>query len=166
MSTESIAVYPGSFDPVTRGHLEIIERARDLFDVLHVAVVANPSKECLFSSEERLDLLKSETEALGGRGRLEFTSFEGLTVQLAARLGARWIVRGLRSGAALASELPMALTNRDCSEGELDTVFLPAGPASSYISSSLVREIAAAGGRLDSLVTGGVEEALRKKSPS
>ena len=87
-------------------------------------------------------------------------------MQLAARLGARWIVRGLRSGADLASELPMALTNRDCSEGELDTVFLPAGPASSYISSSLVREIAAAGGRLDSLVTGGVEEALRKKSPS
>tara|TARA_B100000949_G_C14122493_1_gene383174 strand:- start:207 stop:722 length:516 start_codon:yes stop_codon:yes gene_type:complete len=166
MSTESIAVYPGSFDPVTRGHLEIIERARDLFDVLHVAVVANPSKECFFSSEERLDLLRTETAALGGRGRLEFSAFEGLTVQLAGKLGARWIVRGLRSGADLGYELPMALTNRDCAEGEIDTVFLPAGPGTSFISSSLVREIAAAGGRLDSLVTGGVEEALRKKSAS
>ena len=166
MKDESIAVYPGSFDPVTRGHLEIIERARGLFDVLHVAVVANPSKESLFTSEERLELLNSETADLGGKGRLEFSSFEGLTVHLAGKLDARWIIRGLRSAADLAYELPMALSNRNCAEGEIDTVFLPAGSETSYISSCLVREIAASSGRLDAFVTERVEEALRKKYAS
>lgn len=166
MKAESIAVYPGSFDPVTRGHLEIIERARGLFDVLHVALVTNPAKESLFTSEERLDLLNSETAGLGGNGKLKFCAFEGLTVQLAGELGARWIIRGLRSAADLAYELPMALSNRNCTDGEIDTVFLPAGSQTSFISSSLVREIAAAGGRLDGFVTGRVEAALRKKFSS
>ena len=166
MGEESKAVYPGSFDPVTRGHLEVIERARELFDVLHIAVASNPDKSCFFTSEERLELLRSETADLGGSGVLEFSAFEGLTASFASELGARWILRGLRSAADTAYELPMALSNRRCAQSGIDTVFLPAGAETSFISSSLVREIAAGGGRLEAFVTPRVEEALRGKFPS
>lgn len=166
MTEKSKAIYPGSFDPVTRGHLDVIERARGLFDTLHIAVLSNPEKKSLFTPEERIELLRSETAGLAGAGVLEFSSFEGLTARLAAEVEAGWIVRGLRSAADAAYELPMAHSNRRCGDAEIETVFLPAGAGTSFISSSLVREIAAGGGRLEAFVTPGVEAALRGKSSS
>ena len=166
MSAEPKAIYPGSFDPVTRGHLDVIERARGLFGTLHIAVLSNPDKKGLFTPEERLELLRSETAGLAGGGALEFSTFEGLTAQLAVELEAGWIVRGLRSAADAAYELPMAISNRHCAQAEVETVFLPAGAETAFISSSLVREIAAGGGQLEAFVTPGVEAALRGKFPS
>jgi pantetheine-phosphate adenylyltransferase len=153
-------VFPGSFDPVTRGHLDVIDRAAGLFERLVVAVVENPGKEPLFRPEERVALLRQE---LSGRPAIEVVSFRGLTVDLARSLGAGWIVRGLRSAEDAAAELPMALSNRHCGEAPIETVFVPAGAEVAFIASRLVREIAAAGGRLEPFVTPAVEAALRRK---
>ncbi len=157
------AVYPGSFDPPTRGHLDVIERALRLVDRLVVAVVANPGKSPLFTLEERLDLVREAMGELDGAERVEVVSFEGLTVDLAHRLGARWLVRGIRSAADAAAELPMALSNRRCGAVEIDTLFLPASAEVAFVASRLVREIAREGGRLDAFVTPVVERALREK---
>jgi pantetheine-phosphate adenylyltransferase len=159
------AICPGSYDPVTRGHLDIIARAARLFDTLHVAVVGNPGKKGLFSVAERLELVVREIGEIEKTGRIEVISFDGLTVELATRLGARWIVRGLRSAEDAGYELPMALSNRRCGEDEVETAFLAASAEVSYISSTLVRQIASKGGRLDAFVTPGVEKALREKFP-
>ena len=159
---ERRALYPGSFDPVTRGHMDVIERASRLFDRLFVGVVENPSKQALFSLEERVGLLRGEVAHLRN---VDVVSFSGLTVDLAARLGARWIVRGLRSPADADGELAMAHTNRHSSSSQVETVLLPASHEVAFIASSLVREIAAGGGRLAALVTPGVEKALRRKFP-
>ena len=88
MTEKSKAIYPGSFDPVTRGHLDVIERARGLFGTLHIAVLSNPEKKALFTPEERIELLRSETAGLAGAGVLEFSSFEGLTARLAVEVEA------------------------------------------------------------------------------
>ncbi len=164
------ALYPGSFDPVTRGHLDVIERAARLFDRVSVAVIENPSKSPLFSAPERVELLEREIgrEIAGklGKGRaVEVFSFTGLAVEAAARAGAAWIVRGVRSEADAAYELPMARSNRLCGSREIETVFIPASPEVSFISSTLVREIAARRGKLSPFVTRGVEKALRGKFP-
>ncbi|MBI4606763.1 MAG: pantetheine-phosphate adenylyltransferase [Planctomycetes bacterium] len=157
-----IAICPGSFDPVTRGPLDVIGRAARLFDRLHVAVIETPAPAALFTAEERVALLREE---LKGLSTVEVFRFDGLTVAAAAAKGAGWIVRGLRSEGDLAYELPMAHTNRLCGEREVETVFVPASPAVAFISSSLVREIAARRGKLDPLVTPRVAEALRRKLP-
>jgi pantetheine-phosphate adenylyltransferase len=159
------AVCPGSYDPVTWGHLDVIARAARLFDSLHVAVVANPSKSALFSLEERLALLRRELEGLDVPRKLEVVSFSGLTVDLARRLGARWILRGLRSSEDAGYELPMALSNRRAGVVEVETVFLAASPETAFISSTLVREIAANRGELTAFVPPAVEKALRGKFP-
>lgn len=164
--SERRAIYPGSFDPPTRGHLDVVERARGLFDVLYVAVLENPAKAPLFTIEERVALLEGE---LAGRAGVRVVSFGGLTSDLARRLGARWIVRGLRSGGEAERELALARSNRavggseDLAAGPLETVFLPARAEVSFIESRLVREIAAGGGDLRPFVTSKVEAALRRK---
>jgi pantetheine-phosphate adenylyltransferase len=155
-----IALYPGSFDPVTRGHLDLIARAARLFDALHVAVIENPSKKALFTAEERIRLLRDELKGIAG---VEVLSFEGLAVAAAARVGASWIVRGLRSESDAAYELPMARSNRLCGEHEIETILVPASPETAFISSTLVREIAARRGKLSAFVTPPVEAALRRK---
>ncbi len=175
---ERRAVYPGSFDPPTRGHLDIAERAKELFDLLYVAVLENAEKTPLFSAEERVSLLEGE---LSGRAGIRVVSFRGLTVDLARRLGARWIVRGIRSGAEAGREISMALSNRALSaragseagagwdasaerpDGPIETIFFPPRPELAFIESRLVREIAAGGGDLRAFVTPAVEEALRRK---
>lgn len=154
------ALYPGSFDPVTRGHLDVIERAARLFDRVVVAVIENPSKAPLFNTSERVALLREETAKLEG---VEILAFSGLAVEAAASVNAAWIVRGLRSETDAAYELPMARSNRLCGSREIETVFLVASPEVSFISSTLVREIAARNGRLAAFVTPAVEEALRRK---
>jgi pantetheine-phosphate adenylyltransferase len=154
------ALYPGSFDPLTRGHLDVVASASRLFDRVYVGVIENPSKSPLFSVEERVRLIAAEAEAFPN---VEVVSFKGLTVELAAKLDAPWIVRGIRSEADASSELSMARSNRLCGARPIETVFLPASPEVSFISSSLVREIAARGGKLSAFVTRGVEDALRRK---
>ena len=165
------AIYPGSFDPVTYGHLDIIERAAALFPRLVVAVVGNPSKRPMFSADERVALLRAEIDRLpGGRGGVEVVAFDGLLVDLCAQLQVATVVKGLRGAGDLELELRMAQNNRDISGGEggveggVETVFLATAPERSHLASSFVREIARFGGRLDHAVPPAVEQALRDRS--
>ena len=153
-----IAVFAGSFDPLTNGHADVIARSAPLFDRLIVAVLVNASKQPLFSTEERLAMLRS---TLGEDARIEFASFEGLVAAYAARIGASILVRGLRAVGDFEYELQMALMNRQLTPG-LETVFLVPGQGLSYISSSLVREVARYGGDVSELVHPSVVEALRR----
>ena len=163
-AAERLALFPGTFDPVTLGHLDLIRKAARLFDRVYVGVLENPAKKTLFRIEERVDLLgEAVREPPGELSNVEVVSFEGLTVQLAVKLGARWIVRGIRSSADLEYELAMARSNARLSEPPVETVFLPASPAFAFIAAHLVREIAAGGGSLTGFVTSGVESALRRK---
>lgn len=155
-----IALCPGSFDPVTRGHLDVISRASQLFDRVVVAVIDNPAKSALFDVDERLDMLRRE---LKGMDSVEVIRFSGLTVEAAREQSARWIVRGIRSAADAMYELPMAHSNRVCGTAPIETIFIAASADVSFVSSSLVREIAARGGRLGAFVTPTVEKALRAK---
>lgn len=155
-----IALYPGSFDPVTLGHLDVIGRAARLFDRIVVGVIDNPSKSALFTAEERMAMICRELE---GQGDVTVKTFTGLAVEAAAQVGAQWIVRGLRSAADALYELPMAHSNHHCGKVEIETIFVAASPEVSFISSSLVREIAARGGRLGAFVTSAVEDKLREK---
>lgn len=164
MLEDTRALVPGSFDPVTRGHLDIVRRASRIFRHVYVAVIVNPGKRSLFSLEERTRLLEAELADLVKAGRVELTACDSLTVQAAAKVGARWIVRGLRSGGDADYELPMALSNRRCGPEEVETLFLAATPEMAFISSRLVREIAAYGGKLEAFVTPKVEKALREKA--
>ena len=137
----SRAVCPGSFDPVTRGHLDVFARAAELFDEVIVAVGANVAKNALFTPVERVAII---TEACGGLPGVRVDVFDGLLVDFCRDVGARTIVKGLRFAADFDYELPMAQMNRTLSG--VDTVFLPTAPAWSFVSSSLVREVAALGG--------------------
>jgi pantetheine-phosphate adenylyltransferase len=149
------AVYPGSFDPLTNGHLDLIERSLRIFDELVVAVVTNPAKTALFSDEERVEMIREAT-----RGRqIEIMVFEGLLVDFVKRVGARAIVRGLRAVSDFEYEFQMALMNRKLQE-QIETVFLMPHEAYSYISSRLIKEVAGYGGSVAGLVPPGVEKRL------
>jgi pantetheine-phosphate adenylyltransferase len=156
------AIYPGSFDPVTFGHLDIIGRAARLFPRLVVAVVGNPSKNAMFTVEERVALLTDEVAHLGSG--VEVTAFDGLLVDLCGELGIGTLVKGLRGVGDLEVELRMAQTNRQI--GDVETVFLATAPERSHLASSFVREIARLGGRLDHAVPPAVERALRARARS
>jgi pantetheine-phosphate adenylyltransferase len=145
------AVYPGSFDPLTNGHLDLIERSLRIFDDLIVAVVTNPTKEALFSDTERVEMIREATRSLG---KIEVVIFDGLLVDLVARMGAGAIVRGLRAVSDL--------MNRKLRE-EIETVFLMPHEAYSYISSRLIKEVARYGGAVKGLVPAGVERRLVDK---
>ena len=157
------AIYPGSFDPVTYGHLDIAVRAATLFPRLVVAVVGNPSKQGMFSADERVAMIRAELAGLGLED-VEVTAFDGLLVDLCTELGIATLVKGLRGVGDLEVELRMAQTNRQI--GDVETVFLATAPERSHLASSYVREIARLGGRLDQAVPPGVEQALRARARS
>ncbi len=154
-----IAIYPGSFDPPTRGHEDLIHRSLALADRVVVAVAVNVAKQPLFSIEERLDMLRA---AVGDDARVTFQSFEGLLADFAKRVGASVIVRGLRAVSDFEYEFQMALMNRQL-HPSLETVFLVPAVDLTYLSSSLVREVARYGGDVSALVHPGVAAALGRR---
>ena len=152
-----IAVYPGSFDPVHNGHLDIIERCRPLFDEVIVAVLHNEAKQPLFSVQERMDILQT---LIGGHADCRVESFSGLLVDFMDRVGARAVVRGLRAVSDFEYEFQMALMNRRLNP-RVETVFMMPKEDYSYLSSRLVKEVYALGGDLTGLVPVPVLERLR-----
>lgn len=154
-----IAIYPGSFDPPTRGHENLVRRSLALCDQLIVTVAVHPTKAALFTAPERLDLLR---QAIGEEPRIRYLAVEGLLADFARREGATLIVRGLRAAGDFEYELQMALMNRQLHSG-LDTVFLAPAYDQTYISSSLVREVARYGGDVSRLVHPAVAAALAGK---
>jgi pantetheine-phosphate adenylyltransferase len=155
----SIAIYPGSFDPVTNGHLDLIERGEKMFDLLIVAVLQNAEKDPLFSVPERVEMLSEVTKRWSG---VEVDVFDGLLVDYARKRGAGVILRGIRAVSDYEYELQMALMNRKL-EPRLETVFMLPGEPYSYLSSKLVREIARLGGPLKDFVPPVVEQKMRVK---
>ncbi len=156
-----VAIYPGSFDPLTNGHLDLIERGAKIFDRLIVALLRNPDKDPLFTIPEREMMLREVTKHLAN---VEVDTFDGLLVDYATRRGARVILRGIRAISDYEYELQMALMNRKL-DPELETVFMIPAEAYSYLSSGLVREIFQLGGSIKGLVPPIVEERLRHKVP-
>jgi pantetheine-phosphate adenylyltransferase len=155
------AIYPGSFDPVTNGHLDLIERGGKIFDRLVVAVLQNLEKEPLFSVAERVEMLREATRRFPN---VEVDVFDGLLVQYAKQRGAGVILRGIRAISDYEYELQMALMNRKLESG-IETVFMMPAETYSYLSSRLVREIAMLGGSIQGLVPAGVEQRLKAKVP-
>ncbi|CAN7464224.1 pantetheine-phosphate adenylyltransferase [Paenibacillus sp. LjRoot153] len=157
----TVAVYPGSFDPVTYGHLDIIHRAAKVFDKLIVAVLNNTSKNALFTLEERMELLRKVTADLPN---VEIDGFRDLMVNYMKARNVRLIVRGLRAVSDFEYELQMASTNHKLNP-DVETFFMTSKPQFSYLSSSIVKEIAKFHGPVEDLVPAEVEEELRKKFP-
>jgi pantetheine-phosphate adenylyltransferase len=154
------AIYAGSFDPITRGHEDLIRRSLEFVDRLIVAVATNSSKQPLFSVEERVALIRA---AMADEPRVDVCSFSGLLVDFAARENANLLIRGLRAVSDFEYEYQMALMNRHLSP-KLETVYMVPSLDTTYISASLVREIARFGGNLSSLVHPAVADALRTKN--
>jgi pantetheine-phosphate adenylyltransferase len=154
------AVYPGTFDPVTNGHIDLIQRGAALFDHLHVAILSNAEKTPLFSLEERVEMLE---EAVKRYRNVSVTTFEGLLVGYAEKIGASVIVRGIRAVSDYEYELQMAMMNRRLSS-RVETVFLMPAEAYSYLSSRLVKEISQLGGSVRGLVPPAVERRLRSRN--
>lgn len=154
----TIAVYPGSFDPVTNGHLDIATRAVQLFDTVIMAVYDRPNKNLLFSTEERVALLREATNHLPS---IRVETYSGMTVSYVRSTGARAIIRGLRSASDFESEFRMAQINRSL-EPDIDVVLLMAGHQYTFCSSSMVREIASLGGDISWLVPTNVVPALQR----
>ncbi len=157
-----MAVYPGSFDPLTNGHVDIIERGARLFDRILVAVLVNIEKRPLFTVEERVAILR---DAFRGHPKVEVDTFDGLLVAYARRKGAVAIVRGLRAVSDFEYEFQMALMNRRL-EPQLETVFMMPGEQYTYISSRLIKEVFMLGGPVSGMVPPLVEDELRKKQAS
>lgn len=159
MSKERKALYPGSFDPPTRGHLDLIERAAKIFDHVVVAVATNNAKNSMFSFDERIEML---CEMAGHLENVTITHFEGLTVDFARSIGAVAVIRGLRVLSDFEYELSMAINNQKLNP-DVDTVCLMPSEPYLFLSSRQVKEIASLGGRVDHYVTPEVEERLRRK---
>src|SRR6266702_2159726 len=155
----SIAIYPGSFDPVTNGHLDLIERGEKMFDLVIVSVLQNAEKTPLFSVKERVEMLREVTKQWSG---VEIDVFDGLLVDYARKRGAGVILRGIRAVSDYEYELQMALMNRKL-EDRLETVFMLPGLTHSYLSSKLARETAQLGAPLTGLVPPTVEERIKAK---
>lgn len=159
MSEQKIAVYPGSFDPVTYGHLDIITRAANQFDRLIVAVLNNAKKNPLFSVEERKKLLHDATKDITN---VEIDNFSDLLIHYMEAKGARVIIRGLRAVSDFEYELQMASTNRKLSDN-IETFFMMTNPKYSFLSSSIVKEVALFEGDVNDFVPPEVEAALKRK---
>ncbi len=155
----SVAVYPGSFDPITNGHLDIIARGLSVFDDVTIAILVNPGKQALFTVEERVEIIR---EAYRGEPRVKIDTFSGLLVDYAERVGAAVIVRGLRAISDFEYEFQMALMNRRLNP-RIETVFMMPAESYSYLSSRLVKEVFQLGGRVRDLVPPVVERRLAEK---
>jgi pantetheine-phosphate adenylyltransferase len=153
------AIYPGTFDPLTLGHFDVIQRAAQLFEKLIVAVADNAGKKCLFSLEERLQLVRDAVKGFPG---VEVAPFSGLLVHYARKSNVSVLVRGLRAFSDFEYEFQMALSNRKLAP-DVETMFLMTSEAYSYISSSVVREVAELGGDTTELVPPNVQAALVRK---
>ncbi len=154
-----LAIYPGSFDPVTNGHLDLIYRGAKIFDELIVAILRNPEKDPLFTVAERREMLEEMT---AGIPNVRIDTFEGLLVDYARQHNAVAVLRGIRAISDYEYELQMALMNRKL-DPDLETIFMMPAEAYSYLSSRLVREIARLGGSVEGLVPEAVEQRLRLK---
>lgn len=155
----TIALFPGTFDPITNGHLDIIRRAAAIFDTLVIGLFASPSKSLLFSTEERVSLLRQAVKELPN---VRVESYDGLTVEFARKVGAQAIVRGLRVITDFELESQMALNNRFLAP-EIDTVCFMYSQEYQFLSSSIVKEMAKLGGDVSGLVPAHVAAALKKK---
>ncbi|MDD3087871.1 MAG: pantetheine-phosphate adenylyltransferase [Candidatus Omnitrophica bacterium] len=153
------AIYPGTFDPVTYGHIDLIKRAQEIFPEVMVAVAHNPHKKPIFSAKERVAMLKEATKGLNG---VEVTEFNGLVVDYAHKHNAKVLIRGLRMISDFEYEFQMALTNRKLS-ADIETIFLMPHESYSYLSSKLLKEAASLGANLSSFVPDFVEKALKDK---
>jgi pantetheine-phosphate adenylyltransferase len=155
-----VAVYPGSFDPITNGHLDVIARAADVFDRVVVAVLGNPRKTPLLSAAERVNVIREALDADASlAGRVEVATFDGLTVDFCHEIGAGFLVRGLRAIADFETELQLAHNNHQLAP-DVDTVFFMTSLQHGYISSSLVKEIAMFGGDVSTMVPPAAAAAL------
>lgn len=154
------AIYPGSFDPLTNGHLDLIERGSKIFGELVVAILRNPDKDPLFSVEERVNMLKATTSRFAN---VQIDIFDGLLVDYVARQGAQVVLRGIRAISDYEYELQMALMNRKL-DPRIETVFMMPADTYSYLSSRLVKEVFNLGGSVRGLVPEMVEEKLRQKA--
>ena len=159
MNTETLAIYPGSFDPLTNGHVDIIQRGAKLFDRIVVAILLNVEKSPLFTVTERVDIAR---EVFRGNPSVEVDTFDGLLVDYARRKRAGVIVRGLRAISDFEYEMQMALMNRHLNP-EVETVFMMPAETYTYVSSRLVKEVVALGGSVTNLVPRLVEDRLRDK---
>jgi pantetheine-phosphate adenylyltransferase len=163
----TVAVYPGSFDPITNGHLDVIGRAAAVFDHVVVAVLANPRKQALLGADERVAVIRAAladpraTSAVHYPERVSVESFDGLTVDLCARLGAGFIVRGLRAISDFETEMLLAHNNRRLAPA-VDTVFFMTSIEHSYVASSLVKEISTFGGDVSAMIPPAALAALRR----
>ena len=156
-----VALYPGTFDPITNGHLDLIQRGSALFDKLIVGILRNEEKKVLFSVADRIEMLN---EVTSGLPNVEVGSFDGLLVDYAAARGATVLMRGIRAISDYEFELQMALMNRRL-RPEIETVFLMAGEAYSFLSSRLVKEVISLGGNITGLVPPAVAVRLQKRMP-
>lgn len=154
-----VAVYPGSFDPFTFGHLDILERAALLFDHVIVGVLVNPQKQCLFSPADRVEMI---SEVLGKYDNIRVIHFNGLLVDFCSRVGACAIIRGLRAVSDYEYEMQMFAVNQQLSTS-IETVFLMASTQYSFLSSSIAKEVAKYGGNIDKLVPDNVKAAMERQ---
>ena len=155
-----IGVYSGSFDPLTKGHIEILERSKGLVDKLIILVLNNPNKKYMFSLVERTEMIKKIFQE---KKSIQVENYEGLLVDFMKKNKCNLIIRGLRAVSDYEYELGMALVNKDLSGGEIETVFLPASREQMYISSTMVREIALNGGNLEKYVDPSIENKILEK---
>jgi len=156
---EKAAIYPGSFDPLTNGHVDVLQRALGIFDTVIVAVIKNPSKQTLFSAEERTAMIK---EAFPDDSRLVVDSFSGLLVNYAGKKNIHTIIRGLRAVSDFEYEFQMALMNRRLNP-DIKSVYLMTSPEFTYLSSSLIKEIYSMGGSAEGLLPPSVEKRIKEK---
>jgi len=155
----TIAFYPGAFDPITNGHLDIVTRAAKLFQKVIIGIYDSPAKDLMFTTEERVDLVR---QAVADLPNIEVEAFTGLTVDFAKKVGAQTIVRGLRIGADFEREFEMALMNKKL-YSDCELVCLMTNLKYQFVSSSLLKEVASLGGYIDDLVPKPVADALKKK---